>query len=224
MELRKNPEIDLERKRGMFLSIGLLISMLLVLTAFEWSFKKEKAIIVESEWKEEIIYDMEILPTMHKIPARPKPIIKSQTPIYVPVAIENSIFEIKIEEPEIFELPSDKIEIEELPIEIAADFTDFAEVMPEPLGGMSAFYTFLGKNMKYPTYERRANIQGKVFIQFIIDKEGNITEAKIVKGISNGCDQEALRVLNLAPKWKPGKQGNQPVNVRMVVPINFVLN
>ena len=70
---------------------------------------------------------------------------------------------------------------------------------------------------------RRNHIQGKVFLQFIVDTDGSLSDIKVVKGIGFGCDQESLRVMKLAPKWNPGKQRGKPVKVRMMVPISFAL-
>ena len=78
--------------------------------------------------------------------------------------------------------------------------------------------------MKYPNQARRMGIEGRVFVQFVVDKDGQLTEIKAVKGIGAGCDEEAVRVLKSAPKWKPGKQRGRPVKVRMILPITFKLS
>ena len=78
--------------------------------------------------------------------------------------------------------------------------------------------------MKYPSQARRMGIEGRVFVQFVVDKDGTVTEVKSVKGIGAGCDEEAERVLRMSPKFKPGKQRGRSVKVRMVLPIIFRLN
>jgi protein TonB len=78
--------------------------------------------------------------------------------------------------------------------------------------------------MKYPAQARRMGIEGKVFVEFVVDKDGTLTEVKTVKGIGAGCDEEAVRVIQSAPKWKPGKQRGRPVKVRMILPIIFKLS
>ena len=77
-----------------------------------------------------------------------------------------------------------------------------------PQGGMPAFYEYVGKKLKYPAQARRMGIEGKVFVEFVIERDGSITDVKAIKGIGAGCDEEAVRVLQSAPKWKPGKQTN----------------
>lgn len=101
---------------------------------------------------------------------------------------------------------------------------DIVEDQPAPIGGMAEFYKYIGINMKYPSQARSIGIEGRVFIQFIVDKEGNLTNITSVKGIGAGCDQEAVRVLENAPKWTPGKQRGKAVNVRMILPITFKLD
>jgi len=88
---------------------------------------------------------------------------------------------------------------------------------------MESFYRFIGKTLKYPKRAQYTGTQGKVFIEFVIDKNGHVTNMKVIKGIGSGCDEEAMRVLALT-KWQPGRQRGKPVKVRMTMPLNFVLN
>jgi periplasmic protein TonB len=90
-------------------------------------------------------------------------------------------------------------------------------------GGFEAMAKFLGKNMKYPAQARRMGIEGSVFVSFIIDKDGNISDPQVIKGISADCDKEAVRVVKLMPPWKPGKQNGKAVKCRFVLPIKFKL-
>lgn len=106
-------------------------------------------------------------------------------------------------------------EVDELPI--------LVEKKPEYPGGEAAMYKFINKHIKYPKKARKEGIEGIVYVQFIIDKEGNITKAKVIKGIGYGCDEEALRVVNKMPKWTPGTQRGKPVQVTFTLPFNFKL-
>lgn len=90
-------------------------------------------------------------------------------------------------------------------------------------GGFEALGKFLSKNMKYPAVARRMGIEGSVFVSFVIDKEGKISDLQVIKGISVECDKEALRVIQLMPPWKPGKQNGKAVRCRFVLPIKFKL-
>lgn len=90
-------------------------------------------------------------------------------------------------------------------------------------GGLQALGKFISKNLRYPASARRMGIEGQVFVSFVIDKEGKISDVQVVKGISADCDKEAVRVVNLMPNWKPGKQNGRPVKSRFVLPIRFKL-
>ena len=97
------------------------------------------------------------------------------------------------------------------------------EEKPEFPGGEKKFYEYLGKNMKYPQMEAEQGITGRVFVEFLIDKDGSIAEVKALRGVSPGLDKEAVRVIKAMPPWSPGKQNGRPVRVRYVIPVNFNL-
>ena len=97
------------------------------------------------------------------------------------------------------------------------------EVMAEYPGGFEKMAEFLGKNIVYPEEAKEKNIQGTVLVSFVVEKNGKITDAKVVRGIGGGCDEEALRVVNAMPKWKPGKQNGKNVRVQFALPIKFKL-
>ena len=97
------------------------------------------------------------------------------------------------------------------------------EVDPEFPGGMEALTKYLSENIKYPEQAKKDKIQGKVYISFVVEKDGSVADAKVLRGIGGGCDEEALRVVNAMPKWTPGKQRNTPVRVQFNLPIVFKL-
>jgi periplasmic protein TonB len=98
------------------------------------------------------------------------------------------------------------------------------KVMPQFPGGEDARMQYMVKAIKYPTAAKETGIQGTVNISFIVEKNGTITNTKVVKGIGSGCDEEALRVVKEMPKWKPGKHKGKAVRVQMVMPIKFALS
>ncbi len=98
------------------------------------------------------------------------------------------------------------------------------EKMPEFPGGKNALMRYLGSNIKYPEAARKAGVQGMVHVTYIVEKDGTISELKINRGIGEGCDEEALRVISMMPKWKPGSQRGEPVRVQFNLPIKFVLD
>lgn len=102
-------------------------------------------------------------------------------------------------------------------------FTEVDEV-PSPQGGMTQFFHYVQENLKYPDEAKKNGIEGKVFIEFVVDKSGKINDAQILKGIGNGCDAEALRIVANSPNWNPGSKNGQIVNVKLVLPLTFKLN
>ncbi|CAD5270489.1 MULTISPECIES: energy transducer TonB [unclassified Imperialibacter] len=221
MEAKKNPRADVQRRYGLHLSIGFMVALALVVMAFEWRTAYEPPITFEDIDDPIPLLD-EVIAT--DIPEPPKP--KVIMPEVVPVPDE----EILEEEPVIFDSEeAEKVEdipflTEELPDEEVDKFYEYVEKMPEPMGGMADFMAFLGKNIRYPKSGIRNDIQGKVYVQFIVDEQGNLTDLKVIKGINEDFDSESLRVLSKAPAWKPGRQGGRPVKVRMVLPIIYKLH
>ncbi|MBR5082337.1 MAG: M56 family metallopeptidase [Bacteroidales bacterium] len=97
------------------------------------------------------------------------------------------------------------------------------EQMPEFPGGVEAMMHYVANNVKYPQEARDKNISGRVFVSFVIEKDGSVNEAKVMRGIGGGCDEEAVRVVKNMPKWKPGMQKGKPVRVSYMMPLNFKL-
>lgn len=220
MELRKNPKIDLEKKRGMFFSIGLFLSMLFVFSAFQWTTAVPPVVYWEPEELDEFMPVMDPMVTRMDPPPKPrviKPIALGGKIIVTEEVIDLLIVDEPVEDPldiRDYQLPPEPI--------IEGPFV-VVEKMPEPIGGMSSFMKFLGKNIKYPRRAKTMGVEGKVYAQFIVDTDGSLTDLKVIKGIGAGCDQEALRVIALAPNWNPGKQRGRAVRVRMIVPVYFRL-
>ena len=96
-------------------------------------------------------------------------------------------------------------------------------MQPEFVGGMDAFRTFLIKNLRYPNAAQSSNVQGKVYLNFTVETDGSLSNITVLRGIGFGCDEEALRVMKLMPKWKPGKQSGRAVRVKFNMPIVFAL-
>ncbi len=199
------------------------MSLLLVITAFEWRFYDDGALadlgLVEDDFEE-----MLEIPQTEQPPPPPPQI---QQPEINEVVDEEEIEEeidvhldIEITEDEMIE----EIILEE-PVEEEVDriFT-VVEKQPKFPGGTKAFLLYIQKHLMYPEMAKRMGIEGKVYVQFVVDKEGNLSEVKSVKGIGAGCEDEAVRVIQNSPKWQPGKQRGRVVKVRIVVPLTFSLD
>jgi TonB family protein len=101
---------------------------------------------------------------------------------------------------------------------------EVVEEQPQPIGGTDAFYKYIGSEIRYPLQARRMGIEGKVFVTFVVEKDGTLSGVKAVKGIGAGCDDEAVRVVQNAPGFTPGTQRGKPVRVQMTLPVLFKLN
>lgn len=223
MEIKKTPEADLGKKTGLFFNIGLVVSLLLVITAFEWRFYDDQSVVDLGEADTKFEDIMDIPPTEQPPPPPPK--IQQPEVIEVPddEEIEDKIeFDLDIEATE--QTVIEEIVFRDAPAEeVAEEIFTIVEDQPTPVGGMQAFYQFVQKELKYPAQARRMGIEGRVYVQFVVDRDGSITEVTTIRGIGAGCDEEAVRVLKNAPKWNPGKQRGRAVKVRMILPITFKL-
>lgn len=223
MEAKKTDKADLTKKTGFFFSIGLLITMSIVVMAFEWKDTEKQEIDLMGKSTNTFEEMLEIPPTEQ--PPPPPPQVQQPQIIEVPdeEEIEDEIqvkFDVEVtEETKVQQIV---IQAEEPKEEVEEIFT-IVEDPASPVGGMTAFYQYVGDKIKYPPQARRMGVEGRVFVEFVIDKDGSITDVKAVKGIGAGCDEEAVRILQSAPKWKPGKQRGKPVKQRMVLPITFKL-
>lgn len=97
------------------------------------------------------------------------------------------------------------------------------ERMPEFPGGQVAMMTYLQRNLRYPSDAEESNIEGRVFLSFVVERDGSITQAKVLRGVHSSLDREALRVVNSMPKWAPGEQGGKPVRTQFNLPVMFKL-
>ena len=216
MQPKKNPKVSLENKKGMFFQIGLAVTLLAIFIAFEWkSYDKTNYNLGDLNLDD---MEEEIIPITRQEVKPPPP------PPPPPEIIEIVEDEVEIEkELEIEETETDEDEI----IEIEEDDEEFfmvVENMPEFPGGDLGLMKFIQKNVRYPAIAKEYNITGKVYVSFIVDKQGNVTNVKIVRGVDKNLDAEAVRVVSSLPKYKPGKQRGKAVRVMFTIPINFTLN
>lgn len=115
-------------------------------------------------------------------------------------------------------------EVEETPpAPVVEKIFDVVEEQPEFPGGNSKMYEYLRNNIKYPPMASESGIQGTVYVQFVVSKNGSIEDIKVLRGIGGGCDEEAVRVVKVMPNWTPGKQRGKAVNVRFTLDIKFRL-
>lgn len=227
MEAKKSPKADLENKKRIFLQIGLAIALLGVLAAFEWK-TYERQVYDLGTLEMDFIEEEDIPITRQETPPPPPPPEASTELVIVDddVEIEDE-FMVDVEATVMTEVkeftPVVVVQEEEEEISEEVIFT-VVEDQPSYPGGEEARIRYLQENLRYPQMAREAGIQGTVFVTFVVERDGSVTDVRVLRGIGGGCDEEAVRVVQNMPRWNPGRQRGQPVRVQFNMPIRFVLN
>jgi len=227
MEQKKYNKVNLEKKRNLYTAIGLLTALTIVLSAFEYRTVRsyEANTFGGLQFEDDII---EIIPvSIPKAPVFPKKEVIHK--IASSFLIDNAGLEEPIEIiPTDFD-PNDMVLVNNVDLfttEVVNEVDPpvlIPEIMPEFPGGITALREYLANELNYPITARREGTNGTVNLSFVVDKDGSITNVKVVHSIGGGCDEEAVRVVEAMPNWKPGKQGGQRVKVQYYLPINFRL-
>jgi protein TonB len=221
METKKHHKADLEKKKGVFLQIGFVISLAIVLLAFELRFKTDDIYVLSSLVGVEM--EVEKIPVTRQKdlkPPEPKMIEKME------IIEDDQILENEIEVTDNEAFQQTKIDlnffIEDEEEEPPTIF--FTDEMPEFPGGKKVLKQYIARNIKYPVQAIEENIQGRIYLRFLVTHEGLIDKATVLRSIHPLLDTEALRIVNSFPKWKPGSQNGRAVNVWYTIPITFQLN
>ena len=225
MEKKKTQKADLESKRSVFLSTGLVLVLSFVLLAFNWKTPAKKI----NEF-DDVNWDA---PEDIIIPLTPAEKKKIMPPVKIVPEIILVDDNTEIDEPDLdlynSEIDEEGIEVHKM---IASRDKEkdkevkvfqFVEEMPEFPGGPKALLHFISQSIDYPTVARENGIQGRVYINFVINTDGRVSDARILRGVDPALNREALRVVNSLPNWKPGRQSGKAVRVAYSIPINFVL-
>ncbi len=226
MKIKKLKKANLEKKRGIYFQIGLVVSLSLVLLAFEWTTVESGKIDLKFNRDILIEDDLSEITVHKKKPEMPKPkivqiidIVDDETEIDDEIEISSEVTDETTNDLNI--IPD--FDIEEIDKEEDVIFS-FVQNQPEFPGGETALYKYLKSNLKYPPDAREINLQGTVYITFVVWKDGSISDVKILRGIGGGCDEEVIRVIELMPNWIPGNQNGKKVNAAFQMPIKFKLN
>lgn len=223
MEVKKNPEVSLEKKRPLFLAAGYVVALAVVLTAFEWkTFDRSTADLGQL-----VIDDIEeeIIPITEQNQPPPPP------PPPPPPAPEIEIVEDDVEieeEVEIMDVEAtQETIIEEVPVveeeSNEPDFFTIVEDMPTYPGGDAALLKYIAEHVEYPQIAKENGITGVVYIQYIVDRDGSVKDVKVVRGADPFLDKAAIAVVKTLKGFTPGKQRGKPVPVQFTVPIRFQL-
>lgn len=235
MEVKKSPKAELESKRSTWLLIGYIIALSFVYVAFEWtqydvnaaSGRNVADVALEEEMIPVTIQSSKVIPplpsgirTVEKDPEQVEesPIYTESNHIYTESSYsytEESSMRVEVK------YVSVRVEHEEAPPEHT--IFQITEVMPEFPGGQAALLSFLSKNIKYPAVAQENGAQGRVIVQFVVNRDGSVVDPVVLRSVDPSLDREALRVISAMPKWRPGIQRGRTVRVKYTVPVTFKL-
>ncbi|MDR3269875.1 MAG: energy transducer TonB [Tannerella sp.] len=228
MEIKKSPKADLERGKGLSLLMGMVVGLAVLFVGFEWGATDFK--VSTDDGISDIIAEEEIEITRQEEPPPPPP---PPPPPVVAEVLNIVEDDANVEQTDLLSTEDNQNEaqtqtyvptvIEEVEEEASNEIFVIVETMPEFPGGQAEMMAYINKSIKYPVVAAENGIQGRVTCSFVINKDGSIVDAEVVRGIDAALDKEALRVINAMPKWQPGKQRGKPVRVKYNLPINFRL-
>ena len=230
MEIKKSPKANLENKKFLFMEIGLVVALLMVLGAFEWSTTEgtdlaslgdETAVVIEEE--QVPITQEEQLPP----PEVPKEPVMSDIIDIVDddVKVEDN-FLLSTEDDASLGVEIKDYVVEQVEEEEVEEEVPFAIVEQKPTfqgGDANTFTKWVFSKIVYPEIAKENGVQGRVTLQFTIETDGSVKNVKVLRGVDSSLDKEAVRVVSSSPKWKPGMQRNKPVRVKYTFPVVFQL-
>jgi len=228
MEIKKSEKANLENKKLLFTEIGLIVSLLITFIAFEWTSTETNTSMLEDNT--EILVEEEMISTNIDTPPPPPPAPK------IPVLSDQIDIvddEIELEDDMFMNLEDDAslgveimdyIEVEEEAVEEEAIPFQLVEEKPSFQGGdANQFSKWVNSRLVYPEIAKENGVQGRVTLQFTVEKDGSVTKVRVLRGVDAALDKEAVRVVSMSPKWKPGKQRDRSVPVTYTFPVIFQL-
>ena len=228
MEIKKSEKANLENKKLLFVEIGLVISLAITLFAFEWTSTETEVAVLEDT--QELVLEEEIIPITQEAPppppAAPKiPVLSDQIDIVDDeIELEDDMFMNLEDNADLGVEIMDYVEVEEEVVEEEAIPFQLVEEKPSFNGGdANQFSKWVNSRLVYPEIAKENGVQGRVTLQFTVEKDGTVTKVKVLRGVDPSLDKEAVRVVSMSPKWKPGKQRDRAVPVTYTFPVIFQL-
>lgn len=222
MEIKKSPKADLENKRGLFLEIGLIVALGLVIGAFAITPKEHRIDKIDLGYAP---VEVELVEITRE--DQPKP----EVPQKVDMSVVSDILEVVTNDTKIdteidFSEFSETTAIEVAPIEVEEIVEEeifvTAETMPSFMGGdLNTFRNWVQARVKYPAIAQENGIAGNVILQFVVEKDGSLTNIVVLRTPDRSLSEEAIRVLKTSPKWTPALQRNKPVRLKYTLPVVF---
>ena len=228
MEIKKSEKASLENKKLLFVEIGLVVSLAITLFAFEWTSTETETALLEDTT--DVLIEEEIISTQMETPppppAAPKiPVLSDQIDIVDDeIEIEDDMFMNLEDDASLGVEIMDYVEVEEEVVEEEAIPFQLVEEKPSFQGGdANQFSKWVNSRLVYPEIAKENGVQGRVTLQFTVEKDGTVTKVKVLRGVDPSLDKEAVRVVSMSPKWKPGKQRDRAVPVTYTFPVIFQL-
>ena len=229
MEIKKTEKASLENKKLLFVEIGLVVSLAITLFAFEWTSTETETALLEDTT--EILIEEEIISTQMETPPPPPeapkiPVLSDQIDIVDDeIEIEDDMFMNLEDDASLGVEIMDYVEVvEEEVVEEEAIPFQLVEEKPSFQGGdANQFSKWVNSRLVYPEITKENGVQGRVTLQFTVEKDGTVTKVKVLRGVDPSLDKEAVRVVSMSPKWKPGKQRDRAVPVTYTFPVIFQL-
>lgn len=228
MEIKKSDKANLENKKLMFLEIGMIVALLVVFFAFEWTTKEtnvdalvDTTVAIEEE---------EIISIETNTPPPPPqtpdiPVLSDQIDIVEDdVKVDDIIINTEDDANQGVEIVDYVAQVEEEVVEEEAIPFQLVEKQPSfKGGGPNEFTKWVNQRLVYPEIAKENGVQGRVTLQFTVEKDGSVTNVKVLRGVDASLDKEAVRVVSSSPKWTPGRQRDRAVKVTYTFPVIFQL-
>lgn len=227
MEVKKSPKADLEGKKSTWLLIGYVLILAFMFVAFEWSERDKQILIAQGPVEVTFEEDMVPITQQEQKPTPPPPQAPSAEEVLKIVENDANIEETEVatseDKGEAVQVVSTGAAV--VVEEVVEEETVFVvvEKMPSFPGGDAECMRFLNKNIKYPTIAQENGIQGRVILQFVVNRDGSIVDVTVARSVDPYLDKEAVRVVKMMPKWTPGMQRGNPVRVKYTLPVMFRL-
>ena len=224
MEIKKSPKADLEKGKTLSILMGFVVGLAVLFVGFEWS-TRDVMVVQASEGVADIIAEEEVEITRPENTPPPPPVVTEVLNV-----VEDDV---ELEQQDILSSEDDQTSAQEAVYtppavveeeeESAQQIFTVVEEMPKFPGGDAELLKFIAKSIKYPVIAQENGIQGRVICAFVVNRDGSVVDAEVLRGVDPSLDKEALRVIGTMPKWTPGKQRGKPVRVKYTVPITFRL-
>lgn len=228
MEQKKTPKASLENKRTLFIEIGLIVALAVVYIAFNWTSRDAQVNTLEAE--NQVIQEEEIIPITQETPPPPPdapkmPVLSDLIEIVDDeIQVDNDFLSLEDDNDMGVEIMEYVENVQEEVVEEEAIPFQLVEERPTFMGGdANEFSKWVNKRLVYPEIAKENGVQGRVTLQFTVEKDGSVTKVKVLRGIDPSLDKEAVRVVSSSPKWAPGKQRDRAVPVTYTFPVYFQL-